>query len=65
MKKISEIWNAIPAWARVAVWIGTSAVITSVGSYLLGRPELFAFYGVINFIMYVVNDLDKKYRREK
>ena len=65
MKKISEIWNAIPAWARVAVWIGASAVVTSVGSYLLGRPELFQYYGIINFVMVAVNELDKKYRREK
>lgn len=63
MKKISELWHSLPEFVQVGIWIGFSAGVTAVGSYLLGRPELFSYYGVINFVLFTVKELDKKYRR--
>ena len=62
MKKIKKFWNDLPDFVKVAAWIGFSALVTAVGSYLLERPELFQFYGLINFILYAIKELDKKRR---
>lgn len=65
MKKISKLWKSLPEFIKVGLWIGFSAAITAVASYLLERPELFNYYGVINFALFSIKELDKKYRREK
>lgn len=48
---------------QTALWIGGSAAITAVCSYLLQRPELAAYYGVINFVLYAVKSAND--RRQK
>lgn len=48
---------------QTALWIGGSAAIMAVVSYLLQKPELAEWYGVLNFILYAVkyiNDSRKK-----
>ena len=47
----------------VALWIGVSAGIMAICSFLLQMPELLPYYGVINFVIYAVkstNDRRKK-----
>jgi len=39
---------------EVALWIGLSAGVMAICSYLLQLPELLPYYGVLNFIVYVV-----------
>lgn len=63
--KIKEIWNAIPKFVKVGVWIGVSAGLTSILTECLNKPELFNYYGLLNFILVAINEIDKKYRREK
>ena len=65
MKRISKFWHSLPEYIQVGCWIGFSAGVTAIGSYLLERPELFAYYGVINFVLFTLKELDKKYRRGK
>ena len=52
-------------YSQVGIWIGVSAGVTAVVTDLLKKPELFNYYGLLNFILVVINELDKKYRREK
>jgi len=63
MKKLSKYWKAIPDFIKVGLWIGFSAGVTAIGSYFLERPELMAYYGVVNFVLFAVKEADKKYRR--
>jgi len=65
MKKIYELWENLPDFVKVAAWIGFSASVTAVGSYLLERPEFFQYYGLVNFVLYAIKEIDKKYRRKK
>jgi hypothetical protein len=56
-------WDKIPDFVKTGLWISLSAGITALGSYLLERPELFQWYGLINFILFSIKELDKKVRR--
>lgn len=60
---MQKYWDAIPNWIKVGLWIGFSAGVTAIGSYLLERPELVAYYGVINFVLYALKELGKKVRK--
>jgi fluoride ion exporter CrcB/FEX len=45
---------------KTALWIGLSAGLTSLCSFLLERPELVAYYGVINFVLYALKSLNDR-----
>ena len=49
---------------KVAVWIFVSAGITAIASWALSQPDLFKWYGLINFIIYLVKQLDEKFRKK-
>jgi hypothetical protein len=59
MNKISNYWKSLPDWIKTGIWISASAFITALGSYLLERPELFQYYGVINFILFALKEINK------
>jgi hypothetical protein len=59
-KKVVKCWHELPDWVKVGGWIGFSAAVTAVGSYLLKQPELFPYYGLINFVLFAVKELNKK-----
>lgn len=65
MNEIIRIWDSLPGTVRVLIWVGVSAALTAVGTELLNRPELFNYYGAINIVLYGLNELDKKVRRNK
>lgn len=69
VKKMTKVeltlWDRTPKFVKVGLWIGFSAGVTALGSYLLQRPELFAYYGLINFVLVAINELNKKVRQEK
>jgi hypothetical protein len=48
---------------QTALWIGGSAAITAVCAFLLQKPELVAWYGVLNFVVYAVKDLNDKRKK--
>ncbi len=50
----------MPGWIKVALWVGISAAITQIGAFLLGRPELFKYYGVINIILFTIKEINGK-----
>ena len=58
-----KFWNGIPDFIRVGIWVGFSALVTYVGAEVLNRPELAAYYGVVNVALYSIKELDKKVRR--
>jgi hypothetical protein len=62
MEKIKSFLNQ--NIVQTALWIGGSAAIMAVCSYLLQKPELVAYYGVLNFVLYTIKDLNDK-RKEK
>jgi hypothetical protein len=62
---MKKVWHDLPDWVKVGGWIGGSAAIAAVGSYLLQQPALFKWYGLINFVLFMVKELDKKYRGSK
>lgn len=48
---------------QTGLWIGISAGVTALISFLLEKPELAPYYGVLNFVLYaikVANDKRKK-----
>ena len=58
MDKLKELLNE--NIVQTALWIGGSAAIMAVCSFLLQKPELVAYYGVLNFIVYAIKDLNDK-----
>ena len=62
--KLSKLWHSIPDTAQVGVWVFVSAGLTALGSYILSKPELFKYYGLVNIVLFFVKELNKK-RREK
>ena len=65
MNKLSKLWKNTPDFIKTGVWIGVSAGLTFVLTELLNKPELLPYYGAINFLLYGLKELDKKYRRGK
>jgi hypothetical protein len=45
---------------QTALWIGVSAAITAIGSFLLDKPELAPYYGVINFVLYALKKANER-----
>jgi len=50
---------------KTGLWIGVSAMITAVASYLLQKPELAAYYGVINFVLYTIKSINDSSKKEE
>jgi hypothetical protein len=50
---------------KTGLWIGVSAMITAVASYLLQKPELAAYYGVLNFVLYTIKTVNDKRKENK
>jgi hypothetical protein len=50
---------------KVGLWIFVSAGVTALASWLLSQPELFQWYGVLNFVLYLIKKLDKQFRNQK
>lgn len=48
---------------KVALWIFVSAGVTALVSWLLAKPELFQWYGILNFVLYFIKKLDDQYRK--
>jgi len=48
---------------QTSLWIGVSAAIMAVVAFLLEKPELAQYYGVLNFIAYMVKSIND--RRKK
>ena len=63
MNKVIKFIDGLPKFIKVGLWIGVSAAVTYIGSEILNRPEYVSFYGVVNVVLYSVNELDKKVRR--
>lgn len=59
----TSFYDRIPDWVKVGLWIGFSAGITAVCSYILEQPELVKYYGVVNFVLFAIKEIDKKWRR--
>ena len=58
MKRIKVLLN--DNIFQTALWIGGSAAITAVCAFLLQKPELVAWYGVLNFVIYAIKDLNDR-----
>ncbi len=51
---------AIPETWGVILWVGVSAAVTAIASWVLVQPDLFKYYGVANVVLYFLNELKKK-----
>lgn len=65
IEKLKKIWNSVPKTVRVGGWIGVSAAISAVGSFVLKQPELVKYYGVVNLILYFIKELNEKIRKNE
>lgn len=45
---------------KTALWIGISAGLTAIITHLLERPDLFPYYGILNFILYFLKDTNDR-----
>lgn len=65
MEKVKTFLNRVAKddITGVALWVGVSAAITAVGSFLLQEPRLVNYYGVINIILFTVKSIND--RRKK
>ena len=63
MNKVIKFIDGLPKFIKVGLWIGVSAAVTYIGSEILNQPELAQYYGVVNMVLFSINELDKKVRR--
>lgn len=63
MDKVTKFFDNLPKFIKVGLWVGISAAVTYIGSEILNRPDLAQYYGVVNVVLFSVNELDKKVRR--
>jgi hypothetical protein len=59
MKKLIAYWKGLPDYIKVGAWIGFSAAITAICSWLLQKPELFQYYGLLNFVLFTIKEFNK------
>lgn len=45
---------------KTALWIGVSAGLTAIITYLLNVPELLPYYGILNFILYALKEVNNR-----
>jgi len=64
-EKVAALWHKVPETLKVAVWVGISAGLTALLSYLLERPELSQYYGFINILLFALKEAEKKYQLRK
>ncbi len=58
MKFVKEILST--KTVQVALWVAISGVLTAVLTTLLSRPDLAAYYGVINVLLVLLKEVSKK-----
>lgn len=64
-EKVAALWHKVPETLQVAIWVGISAGLTALLSYLLERPELAQYYGIINVLLFALKEAEKKYQLRK
>ena len=64
-EKATALWHKVPETLKVAVWVGISAGLTALLSYLLERPEMAQYYGVINVLLFALKEIEKKRQLKK
>jgi len=64
-KNIADSWHKVPETVKVAIWVGISAGLTALLSYLLEQPELAQYYGIINILLFALKEVEKKRQLKK
>jgi len=57
---IKEMYDQTPDWVKTGLWIGFSAGVTALISSLLEVPELMPYYGVLNFALFAIKEINKQ-----
>lgn len=57
---MDKVKNAVVETLPVAVWVGASAFITYIITQLLQKPELSAYYGILNVVLFLLKELRKE-----
>ncbi len=58
MEKIKAILS--DKITKTALWIGVSAGLMAIVTYLLNVPELLPYYGILNFILYALKEVNDR-----
>lgn len=45
---------------KTALWIGISAGLMAIVTYLLNVPELLPYYGILNFVLYALKEVNDR-----
>ena len=45
---------------KTALWIGVSAGLMAIVTYLLNVPELLPYYGILNFVLYALKEVNER-----
>ncbi|MDD5015880.1 MAG: hypothetical protein PHW73_12435 [Atribacterota bacterium] len=45
---------------KTALWIGVSAGLMAIVTYLLNVPELLPYYGILNFVLYALKEVNDR-----
>jgi uncharacterized membrane-anchored protein YitT (DUF2179 family) len=58
MEKIKAILS--DKITKTALWIGVSAGLMAIVTYLLNVPELLPYYGILNFVLYALKEVNDR-----
>jgi len=45
---------------QTSLWIGASAAIMAIVAFLLDKPEMAQYYGILNFVAYAIKSINDK-----
>jgi len=64
MKLQKRLQVVIPETWGVMLWVGGSAAVTAIATWVLQQPDLIKWYGVVNVVLYFLAELKKTYDKK-
>lgn len=64
MKFQKRLNIVIPETWGVMLWVGASAGITAIATWVLAQPDLIKYYGIVNVVLFFLAELKKTYDKK-
>ena len=56
LPKLVKLWDNLPRFVRVSVWVGISYGLIGIVSYLLEQPEMMKYAGILNILLVALKE---------
>lgn len=56
LPKLIKVWDKLPRFVRVTIWIGISSALMAALSYLLEQPEMIKYSPILNILLVALKE---------